>query len=502
MAVFDVTLKASEVPADQTSFPVLVDLSDMPAAFWSTVTNGGGDIRVYKSDGTTEIAREVVSADTATDTGELWVLVPNLDSAVDTVIKVDVDGARTNYAVTDTYGRNAVWAAYDLVTHGGNTDSTGKNTLSVTGTSAQDNWLGMSGAAIGFGATDGAGSTDRIETGFGGNSTQTTRQSWFRYRAFSPNFGKWFDKDPGEPSCFFQEVTSTGEKELIFRHNFSSGATLDRIITSDDNVWRLHHITYDSGSLSNDANFYVDKSLQSLTRGEDPTALPAGSSSQQYIIGNSKAADRVFNGAMAEFRIRDEILSTSWIEAEYNNQNSPSTFYTITEAAGGGADVTGTVTRTTTRTLNATIAAGASVPATVTRTVTRAPDASIETFGAAVVEATVTRTATRATDAQVSAGASVQATVTRTATRAPNAEIDAGDAAIVDATVTRTATRAPNATVSAGAVVTALVTRTQTRATDAAIIAGLVEYQQRVTIPAQYEARVTIPANYERRVSA
>jgi hypothetical protein len=39
-----------------------IDLADMPAAFWDSVANGGGDIRTFLADGT-ELAREVVSCE-------------------------------------------------------------------------------------------------------------------------------------------------------------------------------------------------------------------------------------------------------------------------------------------------------------------------------------------------------------------------------------------------------------------------------------------------------
>jgi hypothetical protein len=66
--VANVTIDSTEVAADLTDYPVYVDLSDLPASFWDTVASGGGDIRCYKSDGTTELAREVVSCEVAYQT--------------------------------------------------------------------------------------------------------------------------------------------------------------------------------------------------------------------------------------------------------------------------------------------------------------------------------------------------------------------------------------------------------------------------------------------------
>lgn len=47
--------------ADQTDFPVYVNLNNLPAAFHSHVNQTDArDIRVTKDDGTTELPREVV----------------------------------------------------------------------------------------------------------------------------------------------------------------------------------------------------------------------------------------------------------------------------------------------------------------------------------------------------------------------------------------------------------------------------------------------------------
>ena len=91
--VANLTVDNTKVAANATDFPVYVDLSDMNATFWSTVANGGGDIRIFKSDGTTELAREVVSCDTSGETGELhFKYTGTLSSSVDTEIQIHADG--------------------------------------------------------------------------------------------------------------------------------------------------------------------------------------------------------------------------------------------------------------------------------------------------------------------------------------------------------------------------------------------------------------------------
>jgi hypothetical protein len=135
--VATVTIDSDQVPADATNFPAYINLAHLFAgseSFASTVANGGGNIRVFQ--GATELAREVVSCDTSAETGELHVLIPFLDSSADTVLSIYADGSSADYAVDDTFGRNAVWGDYAFVLHTESdaTDSTGNLSVTEEGT--------------------------------------------------------------------------------------------------------------------------------------------------------------------------------------------------------------------------------------------------------------------------------------------------------------------------------------------------------------------------------
>src|SRR6202034_4279174 len=57
---------------------------------------------------------------------------------------------------------------------------------------------------------------------------------------------------------------------------------------------------------------------------------------------NSVYVDQGFTGTLDEVRISSSARSGDWITAEYNNESSPSTFYSVWEAAsaGGGSGAT------------------------------------------------------------------------------------------------------------------------------------------------------------------
>jgi hypothetical protein len=102
-----VTINNSQIPSTQTNFPVYVNLENLPAVFWSNVRSDGGDIRVTNSSGT-ELAREVVSINTNTSTGELWFKADSISDASYYYIYYGNSG-ETEPAANSTYGSQKVW---------------------------------------------------------------------------------------------------------------------------------------------------------------------------------------------------------------------------------------------------------------------------------------------------------------------------------------------------------------------------------------------------------
>ena len=112
-----------------TNFPVLLTEDNFPSEIFDAdgsnpAQNGGGDLR-FSSDsaGTTQLPVEVVSFvtdnDPANGTAEIWVKVASVSTSADTTIYVwyNTAGTESQPAVTDTYGRNAVWSDYQAVYH-------------------------------------------------------------------------------------------------------------------------------------------------------------------------------------------------------------------------------------------------------------------------------------------------------------------------------------------------------------------------------------------------
>lgn len=123
----DVTVPAASVTANLPGFPVYIDLADFPSGIWSHIgREDGGDIRVEIAG--SPVPFDIVKFNKDGRKGGVFVKA-DLSSSAGTVIRFRYgDPGRARLPVTDTNGRNAVWAAYERVSVfcGDVVDRTGK----------------------------------------------------------------------------------------------------------------------------------------------------------------------------------------------------------------------------------------------------------------------------------------------------------------------------------------------------------------------------------------
>ena len=225
-----ITVQSSQVDSTETNFPVYVDLADLGADFFSNVNADGGDIRVTNSDGTTELAREVVDVDTGAQTGELHFKADSLSNSSPTSFYIYYGNiSASDYAFTTPFGRNAVWSNnYSAVYHleeeaAGITsnnlyiDSTGNGNDGDDGVSATGQ-LGQLGAGQEL-----DGSDDFVDMGdvldFA-DPANFTLESWIRPTipisgALAVSGTSSFTNYDAVPSVTFQHTTPSGSNRLL-----------------------------------------------------------------------------------------------------------------------------------------------------------------------------------------------------------------------------------------------------------------------------------------------
>lgn len=334
--VANVTIQSSKVAADATDFVVYVDLSDLPSDFWDTVANGGGDIRCYKSDGTTELAREVVSCNTTGDTGELHIkYTGTLSGSSNTTIQIHADGTSSDYAVTATYGRNNVWTNYVAVLHGDAlTDSTGTHTVTQSGTVAygtgqMGNGFDMPGNGTNYPRIGDASTLDLLTDhymSFWGKETSTSgrRSPYTKGSPWTGGNGYWLHVT--RPSTWTMNDPGTAYSNL-------------NIATEDIGTTAMNHIVYRKKAAYSMQMFFNGTAESEITATENSKADDAYTATTADVwVGRRGDAADAWDGIIDEFRLSDSVsaLDSDWIATEDNNQGDTSTFYTAS-APGGGA---------------------------------------------------------------------------------------------------------------------------------------------------------------------
>lgn len=336
-----ITIDHTQVDADLTDFPVYVDLSEMPSGFWSTVTSDCGDIRVTKDDGTTELAREVVSCDTTAETGELHFKYDGtLSSTVDTTVRIYYDGSSSDYATTATYGRNAVWSHAYCVLHmsetSGNTlnDSTGNGCDGTANQTLSADYIGPAGYAFDL-------DSDSQYALF----PEFSRTYWEQDLSFSIlTYSTDVNTDSSNAISFYSNANvkirndpSNGKLRMSW---YDTSFTENGLLANHSiDTWYHHSFRRDkSGGLF----FYQDGTLvdsrPSNTRDPHPTTM-----GNKYAIGiysETNTTATPWDGAVSSFRFYDYIVSEQWLATESNNLLSFTNFATVgaETSEGGGAE--------------------------------------------------------------------------------------------------------------------------------------------------------------------
>ncbi|MCL4366208.1 DUF2341 domain-containing protein [Patescibacteria group bacterium] len=314
-------------------FPVMVSIADTSL---KKAQSTGNDILFTSSDGTTQLNHEIEKFDSTTGTLIAWVTIPSLVSTADTIIYMYYGNSNTTSQQNsaNTWNENSannykgVWhlkenpassapQMVDSTSNGYNGTSNGSMTASQQITGKVDGNLNFDG------------NDDYIDAGDQSNLNATTSftvEAWIN-RSGNSNLGSAGNitsKSGGWWLDLYDNNTLIGNNSnnLRFVVLGASSNSLFSNATITNNTW-YHVVTvYDGGH----KYIYINGALDNS---DVATGTPTNSASN-FRIGRqttSNGADNAFNGQIDEVRFSSTARSAGWIATEYNNQNSPSTFF-------------------------------------------------------------------------------------------------------------------------------------------------------------------------------
>jgi hypothetical protein len=267
-----------------------------------------------------------------------WVRVPVVSHSSDTVFYM----LYGNSTVSKFQGnKNAAWdnnyvAVYHMADNAGSgtvSDSTanGNNGTAQANTSSRAA-SGEIGTALSFN-----GSSDYINAGTGVGFSITgalTFEAWINASSLPSNYGQSYIGGKGyngNYESYYLRIDSNGSGANSMdagTENFPNGyQAIASIPASFTGSW--HHV---AGSYDGVWNIYMDGRKTSSTQAQAPYATV-----ERFLIGARDASGgqtSYFSGMIDEVRISNAARSADWIATEFNNQNLPSSFYTVGSEQG------------------------------------------------------------------------------------------------------------------------------------------------------------------------
>jgi gliding motility-associated-like protein len=344
-----ITLNGSQIcgTGTHTNFPVLIQLT---ANFLKTAPTGlvtstnGYDIIFTAADQTTILSHQLDYYNSATGTYSAWVNVPSLTGGADT----DVYMYYGNASVVADQSSTATWnASYRTVYHFENNSFADATANAINAT---DNGSANIAAKIGEGRDlDGVSAYIQSASNDLATANNFTLSAWFKADATTPGHILWqglgSENGWGNGVGGAQEMNvsmgtccpagATQNNELSFflgdREEQSSpdGMTAETPFTNTTN-WQHVVATMSNLDTSPVAQLFLNGALIATNTGVTGPITARNLWNTNLRIGRPGAATRFFNGQVDEVRVANTVRSADWICTEYNNQNTPSAFVSLT----------------------------------------------------------------------------------------------------------------------------------------------------------------------------
>jgi len=324
-----IRIASSQVTGSATSFPVLISSTD-PA--WRYTSFGGHvgsatgwDFVVTDANGVTKLDYEIDSYASSTGALVAWARVPFLSTTTVNELFVYYGNA----SAPNQQNPAGVWASsYQGVWHLPNGSTLTANDSTGNGNNGSNN-----GAAAVTGKIDGGASlngSSYIDAGNNSSLQLTTTGSVSAWVKYGTNPDNTVILDNGDFENDFNGyslgISGSPHDQMIVCElmGASSHYNIFGTIAHNDNLWHKVDCVW-NGTGANSAHLYIDGVDEAPST---PTVVPTTGSNLNFgrdVVNNNA----YFTGSLDEIRVSNVARSASWIQTEYNNQNSSSAFYSV-----------------------------------------------------------------------------------------------------------------------------------------------------------------------------
>jgi hypothetical protein len=344
-----ITIQSSQVSgtANHSNFPVLISVTDAnlrTTANGGHVTNNNGyDIIFTSSDCMTQLDHQVESYNPATGLYIAWVRVPVLSISANTVIQMYYG----NSSVTTSTSSTGTWeTGYKGVWHFNNSvlDNT-SNASNLTDNATANLAAGKIGEGRDLNnstnvVSSGAGQYLRLSNGFFAGMTNFSFEGWVYLDRSDTNWERIFDFGQGTVVNFFLcPSTGTGSPSETRARITNNNAANEQGPVSGNvtNTGAWVHWAVVLNNATSTMTLYKNGAVLATASGT-VTRIPQDMepSTANYFGRSQYAADHYIDAKFDEFRISSVARPAGWITTSYNNQNAPSSFYTIAAEVTAG----------------------------------------------------------------------------------------------------------------------------------------------------------------------
>lgn len=321
------------------SKPILVDLSNMPAGFFTNTNASGSDIRVLNTSEDTELSYELVNFSQASSTGELWFSVDTMASTSDADFYIYYGNAGASSNST-----SGIWTSeYKAVFHYDSSnlvDDASPNGNDLTNNNSVGSTSGKIGTAADFGSSNTTKYFNTNDLGIAGGAI--SESVWVQVQnqpAASKGQYVNIQADTGvDVANYIRYFNSSGTYQVNFTRAKAcvgdQASTVTQTLTN--NTWYQLVYTYDATNIRG----YLNGAL--IT---GPTAASGTGSCQGegFYVGIDDAVSAGFylQGLADENHVRNTAISRGVIKTEYNNQSDNASFWTFGSQQENGVTASG-----------------------------------------------------------------------------------------------------------------------------------------------------------------